>query len=150
MNAHDICLYVALSIVGEHDPKQLERYNNCIEIVYESEQAKVDTTLMLAIAWEESYFTSGSKSSKGAVGPMQVLPKYWCKGRKNCNLVKAGIRAYKAFLKMYKTPEEALCHYNGGVREECYTKSKRYAKRVLKYKGKITRKLKELKEKQNG
>ena len=118
------------SYVRVTSKKYEARMSTCLAIAGEAEYHEVDVIFSLAIAWEESKFKEVIESHAGAVGPLQVLPKYWCPNgkRKGCDLVEAGILAMKKLLAKY--PEaEAACHYNGG--NICGRGAKAYAKRVL-------------------
>lgn len=66
----------------------------CSRIVVTANDFGVDPYLAAAVAFEESKF-SFRTSSAGAIGPMQILPKYWCPGKKakGCNTIYHGVRA---------------------------------------------------------
>lgn len=116
-------------------PPSKQQEDTCEEVVIASINDGKDTSMMLSIAWYESAFTRRSVSSAGAVGPMQVLPKYWCpKGRKKgCDLISAGFKAWDTYFDMEKGDElQTLCRYNSGKRCNYSRKARYYARRVLK------------------
>jgi len=93
-------------------------------IAYEAERAGVSSRLALAVARVENPSGDSLAVSKaGAVGLMQVLPKYWghafeeecgcgaLTGRRRNACV--GVRALKEKLMQKKTTREALCAYHG-------------------------------------
>ena len=107
-----------------------DRMHTCMMIADEADLQGVDKTFALAIAWEESKFKKSAVSKAGAVGPLQVLPRYWCpNGRqRGCDLVEAGIGAIKKLTGKYDL-SKAACHYNSG--NKCNRSSRAYATRVL-------------------
>lgn len=116
----------------------------CEDIVVMSLQSGEDPPLMLSIAWNESRFLPNRKSTAGAVGPMQIMPKYWCpRGkRKGCDLVEAGFNAWQTYFLMEKGNErEALCRYSSGRRCKQSSSARRYAKKVLRTRDSMIRSL---------
>lgn len=112
-----------------------DQVSSCEDIVIASLNTGEDPALMLSIAWNESAFKTTETSKAGAVGPLQVLPRYWCpKGRKKgCDLVAAGFKAWTTYFEMEEGDElQALCRYNSGKKCGKSPRAKRYAKRVLK------------------
>lgn len=113
------------------------KFDLCIELMEAAREMGEEQTLVAAIAIEESGISLNVVSSAGAVGPLQILPKYHCpyKTRKSCDLIFDGIEAIAKFRRKYGGPTHkdqfnVLCHYNGGNR--CGKKAKAYAKRVLR------------------
>ena len=109
------------------------RFATCVDIlqVAEVNQSKVPLELIAATAYEESKFIRTAVSSAGAIGPLQILPKYYCPGgkAKGCDVVQEGIATIGRFFKRYKTPERALCHFVAGNR--CTAGGRRYANRII-------------------
>jgi soluble lytic murein transglycosylase-like protein len=133
MNAANICLlainlWVGNAQVGEG--RLVTMQSACVEVADKAREQGMDRYLALAMAWEESRFTPTAVSSEGAIGTMQVIPRWACpnRTRQGCDLVAAGVRAYLSWLKRYKEPKLALCHYNSGNR--CNDRSRGYATRV--------------------
>jgi hypothetical protein len=120
---------------GLQDPEPTkDQSSSCEEIVITSLSTGEDPTLMLSIAWHESTFRSRVKSPAGAIGPLQVLPRYWCPqgSRKGCDLISAGFKAWTTYFKMEKGNEkQALCRYNSGRKCASSSAALRYSKRVL-------------------
>ena len=61
----------------------------CLDVVESAEIHEVDPTLIVAMAWVETRFDALAVSSCGAVGPLQVLPRYHCGGRDRCGYIEA-------------------------------------------------------------
>jgi len=118
-----------------------DRLASCMAIAEAADAENVSMPLAVAVAWEESKFYTKAKSHAGAVGPLQILPKYHCpEGRlEGCDLVVQGVRALKKYVLKYSDREkgllEALCHYNAG--NVCGKRSKKYALRVYRLKWRI-------------
>jgi len=91
----------------------------------------VSVPLALAVAWHESRLEHGARSHRGAVGPMQVVPRWWCPTRKaeGCDLVAAGVLALRTYLAQQGRVNEALCAYNAG--NQCGARGRAYALAVL-------------------
>lgn len=136
MNAANICsLALALWAQGDeggYDKRLSEMAIVCEHVVEKAESLDMDPYIAAAIAWEESRFNAEAVSPEGAIGPMQVIPRWACPNRTRvgCDLVDAGVNAYLSWLKKYEKPREALCHYNSGNR--CNDRSRGYARRVTK------------------
>jgi soluble lytic murein transglycosylase-like protein len=113
----------------------------CESIVIEAIEHGVDPILMAAVGWRESRFNAAAVSHCGAVGPLQVMPRWACPNRtaKGCDLVEAGVVAYKGWLRRHETPTLALCHYNNGTR--CYGSGMRYARSVLAHASQLKKKI---------
>jgi len=110
------CLTVAGMLAAEHNT-DAERFGTCLRVGIEAHAQGVDVPLALAVAWRESRFDAGAVSSVGAVGPMQVVPRWWCPGgrRDGCDLVTAGVGALRALTSRYGV-RAGLARYNGGNR----------------------------------
>lgn len=133
MNAANICLLAINLWLGKLQVSEgrLETMQSaCVEVADKAREQGMDRYLALAMAWEESGFTPSAVSPEGAVGTMQVIPRWACpnRTRQGCDLVAAGVRAYLSWLSRYKEPSLALCHYNSGNR--CNDRSRAYAVRV--------------------
>ena len=102
-----------------------------VEVVAKADADKMDRHVAIAVGWVESRLTPDAVSSEGAVGVMQVIPRWACPNRRRqgCDLVAAGVHAYLAWLRRYKEPSLALCHYNSG--NVCTARSRAYARKVL-------------------
>ena len=108
------------------------RLEVCVEVLETAEANGVDSTLAVAVAWHESRFRKKITSKAGAVGPLQVLPQYWCpnKQEKGCDLILSGVMALKRYTSRYPI-KEALCRYNVGNRGCKSKRATRYAETVL-------------------
>ena len=117
----------------------------CVSVGLEAQRQEVDVTSALALAWSESRFTEVNTSSKGAKGPMQVLPKWWCDDRRNCDYTEAGVKALKTFTRLF--PDDfidTICHYNSGV-NDCNDRSISFAIYVSDLRDRVRRTARSLK-----
>jgi len=104
----------------------------CADVVVTAHSHGVDPRMAVAVAFYESRMRRGAESGVGAVGPMQVIPRYWCPGGRaeGCDLVAAGMRALAEYTTRYGT-EEGLARYNAGNRPG--PRAWEYARRVLRW-----------------
>lgn len=130
---------VSLSVYVGETPPQGEQLDNkmetCWAIVEEAYEQDIDPALAITIAFNESRLRTNAKSSKGAQGPLQAIPRLWCPDKngkwtangehieKGCDLVEAGVRALKYYTQTKPSLHEALRAYGGG-------KATAYANRV--------------------
>ena len=129
-------------LLSAHPMKDNDRANRtavCIHVGKAALDADLDPAVIISVAWYESALNPRAVSSAGAVGPLQVLPRYFCprKRVKGCDLTQAGIRAFKAWKKRYPVLKDTLCHYNSG--NVCNKKSRRYASLVIRLSKKLRR-----------
>ena len=127
------CLLCFLALSQPYYPHQHavgpEQYNVCHAIAGEAVRQSVDPFVVVAIGFVESRYRWEDKPNRrGAMGPLQVLPRYHCPGgrRAGCDYIEAGVDAYRLCLSRW--PDEPLCHYNSG--EKCYPCSRHYARTV--------------------
>jgi soluble lytic murein transglycosylase-like protein len=64
-----------LKIVSQYRPNQAERYKQVI--LSNAEKYNLDPLLILQVIKVESRFKWWARSGKDALGPMQVMPRYW-------------------------------------------------------------------------
>jgi soluble lytic murein transglycosylase-like protein len=90
----------------------------------------VSPRLAVAVAWHESRLARVAESGEGALGPMQVIPRWWCPDRvaEGCNLVTAGVVALKTYTERHGLAD-GLARYNAG--NDPGPKARDYARRVL-------------------
>lgn len=126
-----LCLIAVLTIYGQvgtvqTTSRQISLKNRiavCETVVEEAERQDIDSSLAIAVALEESSLTEGKPSEAGAIGTMQILPKYWCKSRKECDPIEAGVRALKYYVNTSDTYKQAVRKYAGaGERARLYSK----------------------------
>ncbi len=131
---------VALSWLPEYQRTD-ERQETCMELGTQALVEGVPLDLAVALAFTESRFSRTARSSVGASGPFQVVPRYHCPNGQleGCDLITAGLHAIKRYRKRYKRWRDALCHWNSGNR--CYRKSRLFARIVLRRKRLLTRSL---------
>lgn len=116
-------------------------FRTCLEVAQGAYLEGIPADLAVALAFTESRFNPEARSSRGARGPLQILPKFHCpSGRlQGCDLVAAGLSALKRYRKRYKRWRDVLCHWNSGNR--CYRRSKLFARIVLRRRRNLTRAL---------
>lgn len=133
-----LCIIAALIIyhpLPRHERAARNAVEICEEITIRAIPFGVDPVVAVAIASEETRLQRGLKSHSGAVGPMQVLPIYWCPQVGSCNEIDAGLSAISYFLKREGGDEhKALAAYAGaGPRARKY--ARRVARRVAHLRG---------------
>ena len=109
-----------------------DRIETCIRVGDAAMASGVDPSVAIALSYTESRFNKVAKSSRGAMGPLQVLPKYYCpKGTSSdCDLIDAGIQAIIRHQKRFGPRwREVLCHWNSG--NKCYRLSRLFARKVM-------------------
>lgn len=73
----------------------------------------VPVTLAVSVAYHESKYTLDRVSTAGAIGPLQVLPRYWCRDEP-CDPIAAGMRALRWWLvRADWQTRRAVCAYTG-------------------------------------
>ena len=85
----------------------------CAEVAVKARAAGVSARLATRLAYRESRLRRDVVSSAGAVGPMQAMPRYWCRAEP-CDHVAAGVRALRYYLRRERGDvRRALCAYTG-------------------------------------
>ena len=114
-----------------------DRLPVCADLAERAVRSGLDPALMVSIAWVESRFDGKAVSRAGAVGIMQVLPRYFCPKRRarGCDLVAAGLDAFARWRRNSRTVFETLCRYNAGWR--CGRRGRYYARSVLRIRRRI-------------
>lgn len=126
-----LSLFCADIVKTQASTLQKSRIEVCEDITHEAITQNVDPILAVAVAWRESAFIRTASSNKGAVGPMQVIPRFWCR-EKPCDYIEAGVRALKYYTKRYGV-EHGLCAYFSGKPCSSSTRAaNQYRLRVLK------------------
>lgn len=127
-----LCIIVAMTIYPQLTTSKIpmfkEARRTCERLADKSISNDIDPLLVLSVAVEESRLKNVT-SNKGAKGPLQVIPKYWCPKsvrNKPCDYELAGINALKYYLRKYGTEREAVTGYAGQGK-----RARRYAERVL-------------------
>ncbi len=117
-------------------PKR-HQVSECIKVMREAEEQGFDRELAAAVAWKESRFNARARSNKGAVGVMQIIPKYWCPNKRRCDSIVYGIKALRKLKKIYGQ-RDFLCRYASG--QSCKLLSaKRYKQSVKRLSRKMER-----------
>jgi hypothetical protein len=102
----------------------------CLDISIKSENQGEDPALMISLAYVESRLKYDAVSKAGAVGPLQVIPKFW-----PGEYISAGIIAWKYWKKRAGTVRDGLAMYNAGKNPSA--RAYRHADRVLLIKNNI-------------
>ena len=123
---------------GAKEPIQKNRMKACVKVATEARTAGVPPALMVAIAWVESRYNPTVVSSAGAVGILQVIPRYHCpkKTAKGCNTIKRGVLLMRRLIKRYGVLK-ALASYNAGPRR--WKLGVGYARLVMRLQRKVER-----------
>lgn len=126
------CIVAACtSFISKSQTVQPKRYQvvQCSKVMREAERQGVDQHIAVAVAWKESRFNPRARSKVGAVGVMQIIPRYWCPNKRRCDSVVYGIRALKKLKKTYGQ-RDYLCRYASG--KSCALKPARRYKQSVK------------------
>ena len=150
-----LCLVALSVLVGEQNEgyrsKFLREYDKkfdvCLQVADIASASNVDPVLAVSVARVESGFKRELTSSRGALGPLQVMKKHACtRWRPGCkpkwpsgsrnpttkDLIKVGVKVLKGLLKDHNgNISLALCHYNQGT--TCGKGGRLYAKRAQRY-----------------
>ena len=85
----------------------------CADVALKARAAGVPARLATRLAYRESRLRRDVASPVGAVGPLQAVPRYWCR-RDPCDHVAAGVRALAYYLRRERGDvRRALCAYTG-------------------------------------
>lgn len=84
----------------------------CLEVASLAEQKGAPVPLAVALAYRESTLNPSQRSRAGALGALQVIPRYWCP--EGCHLTEAGIEALLYWIRHSRDIEHAIARYNAG------------------------------------
>jgi hypothetical protein len=121
-----------------------DRMDTCIRVAEVADIWDIDPVLLVSTAWHESRMNNKAVSRAGAVGALQILPKWWC-GSQQCDYLYVGGRAFTKWRdrvsrkRKKKIDYWTLAHYNGGNRPG--PRSFRYAEKVLNTAKRLKRRL---------
>ena len=123
-----LCIH-AMSWEPSRPPERA--FRTCMRVGLGAVEGSLPAHISIALAYTESRFNPEAVSPRGAMGPLQVLPRYHCPSRssKDCDLSAAGLSALMRYRTKYGDWASALCHWNSG--NECYKKSRQFARIVL-------------------
>lgn len=98
--------------LNAHEDIKQEAISVCEEVVAKADKTGLDPVLMATLSYAESRFKRGVRSKVGAVGPLQVMPRWTCPGgeRKGCDLVQAGLNHVRRLAHRYGCGEESKAH----------------------------------------
>lgn len=105
-------------------------------IIEQANQYDISPFLIAAVIMQESSYRSNARSSAGAVGLTQVIPKFWrsqCDGslRQEYNNIKCGTYILSTYNKLAGNWLQALAYYNVGP--QAYKNSPKMQRQGLKY-----------------
>lgn len=125
-----LCVLAVLAIYSPLSNKHIPYFRSAVDVceavAMKADDLEVDDVLAVAVASEESRFRRDVESPSGAVGPLQIMPDYWCPKKGPCDSIESGVKALKYYLKKYEGDElKALQGYAGSG-----PRAKRYARRV--------------------
>jgi hypothetical protein len=108
------------SYINKESRTFAQRLSTCNRVATVAERRGVDPILAIAVAFNESRFSKPT-SSKGAKGPLGVIPRYHCpKSEEECDYLEAGVDALKKFLDLNNMDYcSALAQYNRGLEGKC-------------------------------
>lgn len=132
---------ICLSLFTQKDvPKpSTVQMNTCTEIAIEAIKQGFDPVHLVTVGWYESAHIPTAVSSKGAVGPLQILKRYWCPKRGHCDYIKAGVKAWGSYYRQSRGDiENTLCRYHSGKPCSIAPKKTRY------YKSRISKSIQKL------
>ena len=110
----------------------VEAYAVCEMVAAEAERQRVDPALAVGLAFHESGMRPYVVSRVGAVGPLQVMPRYYPPDipKNPKGMVQAGITLFKRLLDRGFSETDAVARYNGGNKPGA--RSYRWVRAVLK------------------
>jgi hypothetical protein len=83
----------------------------CLDVARAAREHGADPAVLVAVAWGESRLRADVVSRAGAVGPLQVIRRYWCQPGESD--VDCGARAHVALRERYGL-RGGLCRYKRG------------------------------------
>jgi soluble lytic murein transglycosylase-like protein len=113
-----LCLLMLGPLAGDVD-----RLGTCHDIRAEARAQGVPVPVVLSVAWVESRFNAEAVSRAGAVGPLQVLPRYYPGPP-----IAEGVAKLRRLYVKKGSWELAWCHYNAG--NVCTARGRAYADKV--------------------
>ena len=129
MTIVSICTLALATLAPLATPQQM---SVCIQVLQASEERGLPPSLVAALSWHESRFHDDRTSRVGAVGPLQVLPQYWCKTTP-CDHIEAGLDALQWYIRKTSTHLHAICRYNAGTCKRLSSAWSRKVMRTAKY-----------------
>lgn len=118
-----LLFHLFISITGGYASDEDVRVMTCEAVYEEAELQGLDPIIAVSVAWMESRWVPDAHNRKsGAIGPLQMLPKYWCPDRhgewhvngehvKTCNTVRWGVNALRYYVQRRKTLRRALSEF---------------------------------------
>ena len=127
---------IFVAITGGVEIDMHHRMETCSAVIEEARTKDVDPKLAAAVSWIESSFYSDKVNEKsGAVGPLQILPHYWCPNSsglfstyrddgvvQGCNTLVQGVYALKYYTKNRSSLRSAVSSFGYKDPESYYTR----------------------------
>lgn len=128
MTAVILCLSALSMLQPQH--RTPERWDTCHAIAAEARAQGVPPHVALAVAYVESRYNPAAVSPAGALGALQVLPKWHCPDgtAQGCDLIAEGIGLIRRLRLRLGNWYDAWCHYSSGT--VCTESGRRYADKV--------------------
>lgn len=126
------CAVALLAVAGEGADDLPARAVVCADVTVQAVAHGVSPALAVSLAFHESRLDAGAVSRAGAVGPMQVIPRWWCPGGalSGCDVVGAGVAALRTLTDAHGRLE-GVARYNAGNRPG--ERAWRYARTVTRW-----------------
>ena len=128
---HCLVSFCGIAAKTEAHTNVQSRAEVCVDVASEALHQGVDPLLAVAVAWRESAWTRSAVSKAGAVGPMQVIPRFWCKS-KPCDYIEAGIRALKYYTERYGKHAGLCAYFSGRPCKKAKRSATRYRSSIIK------------------
>lgn len=122
-----LCFIAVLAIYSPLSSQNIPYFRSAVDVceavATKADDHGLDDVLAVAVASEESRFRRDVESPSGAIGPLQIMPEYWCPRSGPCDSIEAGVKALKYYLTKYEGNEaRALRAYAGsGPRARAYS-----------------------------
>tara|TARA_R110000824_G_scaffold101754_1_gene241685 strand:- start:158 stop:613 length:456 start_codon:yes stop_codon:yes gene_type:complete len=132
MSLHVLAICLAVLEVANPAKPHDQALSVCYQVGEAAERAGLPPELAVALAYTESRLNPAAESSAGALGPLQVIPRWHCPGgrARGCDLIDAGILALLKFERKFGPSwDDVLCHWTQG--NKCWSVGRRFARIVL-------------------
>ena len=127
----NVVTFCSLLLLLPVKPTYSDAMSICLDIASQAEYQGEDPALMISLAYVESRLDYSAVSHAGAIGPMQIIPKFW-KGEH----IRAGLDAWKYWKKRAGSVRLGLAMYNAGRNPG--PRAFRHADKILLIKNNLT------------
>lgn len=101
------------------DETHPERLAVCLEVGLRADRAGAPVALALGLGWHESRYRRVPRRMLGALQVSRSTFRRYCRGRRDCTPIEAGVRHLAHLLDKYGDAHRAVCVYNAGF-EACH------------------------------